>query len=346
MEHTTIAATDLTPSRIGLGTWAIGGDLWGGTDEADAIRTIHAALDLGINLIDTAPAYGAGRAERIVGKVLAERGGRDDLVIATKAGLCPFDGGVVRDSRPERIIRELRASLDRLGTDRVDIYHVHWPDPCVPIEATAEAMYRLHRNGLVRAVGVSNYLPEQMELFRQAAPLHACQPPYNLFERAAEEEILPYSRKRGMTTLTYGVLCRGLLSGRMRPDTRFAHDDLRRIDPKFRSPRFPRYLRAVELLDRLARQRFGRRAIHLAVRWALDTPGVDCVLWGMRRPEHADPMGAVLGWSLDAGDRRDIVRLIGSSVRDPIGPDFMAPPARDRASPRRRSARGSEQPAD
>lgn len=346
MDYTRIADTDLSTSRIGLGTWAIGGRLWGGTDRSQAVRAIHAALDRGINLIDTAPAYGDGRAERIVGRALAERGRRDDVIISTKAGLRPHDDGVVRDARPERIVREIRESLERLGTDHIDIYHVHWPDPRIPIEDTAEAMHRLYRKGLIRAIGVSNYLPEQMELFRQAAPLHVCQPPHNLFERGAEAETLPYCRDRGITSLTYGVLCRGLLSGRMRADTRFATDDLRRIDPKFRAPRFPEYLRTVELLDRFARERFDRRVVQLAARWALDTPGVDVVLWGMRRAAHVEAVDGVLGWSLSVADRRDIERILVATAPRPIGPDFMAPPARDPAAERERAERRAQQPAD
>ena len=267
-------------SRLGLGTWAIGGWMWGGTDERELIRTIHAALDLGINLIDTAPVYGFGRAEEIVGKALAQTGRRNRAVIATKAGLSWTNERPYRDSRPQRIVEEAEASLRRLRTDVIDVYQVHWPDELAPIAGTALERRRPDRAGKINAIGVSNFSPAEMEIFRSAAPLHTAQPPYNLFERAIEADVLPYCRKKGIGVFAYGSLCRGLLSGRMTADTEFTGDDLRRHDPKFQPRRYAQYLRAVEQLDRLARERFGRRVIHLALRWILDQPGICIALWG------------------------------------------------------------------
>src|SRR5204863_5418984 len=143
-------------------------------------------------------------------------------------------------------------------------------DPLVTIEETAEAMLTLLEQGKIRAIGVSNFSVLQMERFRRVAPLHVLQPPYNLFERGIETDLLPYCKKNKIATLGYGALCRGLLSGRMRVDSKFEGDDLRRTDPKFREPRFAQYLTAVQKLDRLARDRFGKRVIHLAIRWMLD----------------------------------------------------------------------------
>ncbi len=235
METTRLQGIDIDASRIVLGTWAIGGWMWGGSDEEESIRTIHAALDQGINVIDTAPVYGFGRSEEIVGKALARRGGRDRLVIATKVALEWRDGKVFRNATAVRIEAEIEDSLRRLGTDTIDLYQVHWPDPLVPIEETAAAMAKLHRQGKIRAIGVSNYSPEQMDLFRQAAPLQSCQPPYNLFERQIERDVLPYCKEKGIALLAYGALCRGLLSGKMTADRKFEGDDLRKIDPKFQT---------------------------------------------------------------------------------------------------------------
>ena len=255
-EFVEVPATGLKVSRVALGTWAMGGWMWGGTDQHESIATIHAALSQGINLIDTAPAYGFGVAEEIVGAALG--GLRTQVVIATKAGLQWRDGKIYRNATRTRIMQEIDASLRRLRTDYIDIYQVHWPDPLVPVEETAKAMRSLYEQGKIRAIGVSNFSVEQISRFRQVAPLHVLQPPYNLFEREIESDILPYCLANDIATFGYGALCRGLLSGRIRPDTTFDGDDLRRIDPKFQSPRFAQYISAARQLDELAQRRFQR----------------------------------------------------------------------------------------
>src|SRR5213083_1556583 len=170
MEFAKIAGTTLEVSRIGLGTWAIGAWMWGGTDERESIRTIRAALDKGINVIDTAPAYGFGRSEEIVGKAVAAYGHRDTVIIATKVGLEWQDGTVVRNATRARLRREIEDSLRRLQTSYIDLYQVHWPDPLVPVEETAAIMALLYQQGKIRAIGVSNYSPQEMERFRAVAP--------------------------------------------------------------------------------------------------------------------------------------------------------------------------------
>jgi len=327
METTHLKGIAVEASRIALGTWAIGGWMWGGTEEEESIRTIHAALDRGITVIDTAPVYGFGRSEEIVGKAIARRGGRDRVIIATKVALEWQDGDVFRNSTAARIAVEIEDSLRRLQTDYIDIYQIHWPDPLVPFEETAEAMDALFRSGKIRAIGVSNYSPAQMEIFRQAAPIVTCQPPYNLFERQIEQDVLPYCEKNGIALLTYGAICRGLLSGKMKPGTKFEGDDLRKIDPKFQQPRFNQYLEAVSRLDRLARERHGKGVMQLAVRWILDQ-GVDIALWGSRHPHHVEGVEEAMGWTLTAADKEEIDRILRETITDPVGPDFMAPPAR------------------
>ena len=213
--------------------------MWGGSDEAESIKTIQHAVDIGINLIDTAPVYGFGHSEEIVGKALADGGRRDKAVLATKVALEWVDGNVYRNSTPERIREEIEDSLRRLRTDRVDFYQVHWPDPLVRIEDTAETLFELQREGKILALGVSNYSPEQMDAWRRVAPLHSTQPPYNIFERDIETEVLPYALQHKLLVLSYGAICRGLLSGRMRLDRKFDGDDLRLKDPKFQPPRLP-----------------------------------------------------------------------------------------------------------
>ncbi|OPL12534.1 MAG: general stress protein [delta proteobacterium ML8_D] len=328
MDFVYISRTGIRASRIALGTWAIGGWMWGGTEEHQAVNTIRAALDLGINLIDTAPVYGFGRSEELVGRALAEYGNRDQVIIATKAGLEWDDKGrVFRNSSKQRILREIDDSLYRLRTDYIDIYQIHWPDPTTPFEETAETMNGLYRKGKIKAVGVSNYNPQQMDEFKKYSELHASQPPYNLFERKIQDDILPYCIDNNITTLVYGSLCRGLLTGRMQKDTKFKGDDLRKIDPKFRQPRYNQYLKAVTRLDEYAREKFGKGVIHLAIRWLLDRHGVNIALWGARRPDQLDPVSDILGWKLDESSMESIDTILKETVIDPVGPEFMAPPA-------------------
>jgi len=328
METIPIEVLKKDVSRVGLGTWAIGGWMWGGTDEAESIKTIHTALDRGITLIDTAPAYGFGRSEEIVGKALKEYGQRDKIVLATKVGIEWNDeGGVARNASKERIAREIDDSLRRLQTDYIDIYQVHWPDPLVPISETALAMQKLFDDGKIRAIGVSNFSPQQLEEFREAAKLHFCQPPYNLFERGIEKDVLPYCRKNQIAVLAYGALCRGLLSGKMSEDRKFEGDDLRKEDPKFKEPRFEQYLKAVDLLDKFSHQNYDKHVIDLAVRWILDM-GVEVALWGGRRPDQMKPIDDVFGWKLTEKDMHEIDAILKDSISDPVGPEFMAPPMR------------------
>ncbi len=327
MEYVTLPGTDVAVSRIALGTWAIGGWMWGGTDEKESIRTIHAALEKGVDIVDTAPVYGFGTSEEIVGKALKEYGFRDRVKISTKVGLEWQDGKVFRNSTKARLEKEIEDSLRRLQTDYIDIYYVHWPDPLVPLEETAETMNAFLEQGKIRAVGVSNYAPEQMDAFRKGAPLHLCQPPYNLFEREIEKDVKGYCHDNRIALMTYGALCRGMLSGKMRGDREFEGDDLRNMDPKFQEPRFSQYLDAAEKIKNLADDRYDKALLPFAVRWVLDQ-GVDIALWGGRKPAQMEPIPEVMGWRMDAQAMSRIDDILSATVTDPVGPEFMAPPSR------------------
>lgn len=311
-------------SRIALGTWAIGGSMWGGADDANAARTIDKALDLGINVIDTAPVYGFGHSEEVIGRAL--EGKRDKVILATKVGLNWQDGKVFRDSRPARIAQEIEDSLRRLRTDHIDLYQVHWPDPKTPLEDTARALETLVKDGKVLALGLSNFSPAQMDEFRHFAPLATIQPPYNLFERESERDVLPYAIQHRLAVLAYGPLCRGLLSGRMTADRKFEGDDLRKSDPKFQQPRFGQYLKAVEELKAIA-EKHGKTMLALAIRWVLDR-GPTIALWGARKPEQISGVDEAFGWALDEADMKAIDTILTRNITDPVGPEFMAPPAR------------------
>ena len=186
-------------------------------------------------------------------------------------------------------------------------------------------MEDLRRDGKIRAIGVSNFSPTQMRMFSADAQLDAVQPPYNLFERAIETDVLPYAVGAGLAILSYGALCRGLLSGRMTLETKFDGDDLRKIDPKFQGKRFRQYLAAVGELKKLARERFGKSVLALAVRWVLDQ-GPTIALWGARHPGQLDPITDVEGWHIDAATKHDIDAILKRCIVDPVSPAFMAPP--------------------
>jgi aryl-alcohol dehydrogenase-like predicted oxidoreductase len=315
-------------SRIGLGTWAIGGSEWGAVSEADAVATCRSIFDHGMNLIDAAPIYGYGRSEEIIGKAMREHGRRDDFYIATKAGLEWNERGVFSNSDPARLRQEFEDSLRRLGTDYVDLYQIHWPDTTIPVERAAEVMRELLDAGRIRAVGVSNFSVKQMEAFATIAPVHSNQPPYNIFEREIDAEILPYCEHKGIAVLTYSSLCRSLLAGRLTAETPIPEGDIRREDPKFQQPRFGQYLRAVAELDAFAQKQFGKRVLHLAVRWVLDRPGISAALWGAKRPAQLDAVKEILGWKLDAASMAEVDRIVAACVTDPVGPEYLTPGVR------------------
>lgn len=328
MEKIHISPLNFQASRICLGTWSIGGWLWGGSNEMTSINTVVYALDRGINIIDTAPVYGFGKAEEIVGKAIKQYGNRDHIMIATKGGLeWHEDKTVVRNSDPMHLRHEIEASLKRLQTDYIDIYQIHWPDPLVPFEKTAAELQRFLDEGKIRAIGVSNFTVKDMQSFMKYVPVHTSQPPYNLFEREIEKDILPFTEKEKIVTLAYGALCRGLLSGRMRLDTVFKGDDIRKEDPKFKAPRYEQYLNAVEALTKFARHEFDKKVLTLAVRWVLDK-GHTIALWGARHPEQLQGLDQVMGWNLDAAAMQRIDSILAEYIKDPIGPEFLKPPTR------------------
>jgi aryl-alcohol dehydrogenase-like predicted oxidoreductase len=327
MEYTQIPGAGFQVSRIALGTWAIGGWMWGGTDEAESIRTIHAALDQGINLVDTAPVYGFGASEKIVGKALAQKNCRDKVFLSTKTGLDWKDGKVFRNCSPDFLKRNFADSLKNLQTDYVDILYIHWPDPLEPFEATAKVLDQFLKEGRIKAVGVSNYSPEQIQAFQHGGPVHIVQPPYNMFERGIEADLMPFCHQNSLHLMAYGALCRGLLSGKVTADRSYEGDDLRNYDPKFKQPRLQQYLDAVQRLEVLAQQTFGKRVLHLAVRWVLDH-GAQIALWGGRRPDQMDPVPEIIGWQLDQGAMEAIEAILRETIKEPVGPEFMAPPPR------------------
>jgi len=327
MEFRKIAGTETKTSRIGLGTWAIGGSEWGGTDEKKSIDTILSALDKGINFIDTAFAYGAGKSEEIIGKALKESGMREKVVLATKTGLEKHNGEAIRNSTKERILKEIEDSLQRLQVDYIDLYQVHWPDPLVPIEETAEVLEKIKEEGKIRFPAVSNYSVEQMKKFSAAARLYSNQMPYNIFEREIEKDVLPHCKMNDISVVAYGALCRGLLSGKMSKDRDFGEGDIRNVDPKFQEPRFEQYLKAVDKIEKFAKENYNKSVLAFSVRWILDM-GIDFALWGARKPEQLNVIEEIFGWTIDDAGKIYIDEILKETIKDPVGPEFMAPGTR------------------
>lgn len=308
--------SNLQVSRIAFGTWQLGGD-WGATDEAAAVRVIRHAVERGINFFDTAQGYGFGASERLLAKALKERP-REELVIATKGGLRPKpDGGVQRDASPGWIRCGVEESLKSLGTDYIDLYQVHWPDPNTPFDQTARALADLKAEGKIHHIGVSNFDAEQMKEFSRTTPVETLQPPYHLFRRAIENSILPYTRSSDIGVLAYGPLAHGLLSGELSADTHFAPDDWRSKSSVFRGEDYKRNLRVVSALKGFAESELGTSVSQLAIAWALANPDVHVAIVGTRDSQHVDDAIAASDLSLDAKAMRRIDEIVRNEV--PVG---------------------------
>jgi len=298
MQQTRLGRTDLIVSRVAFGTWQLGGD-WGATDEELAIAAIRRAAEQGVTLFDTAQGYGFGASERLLAKALEGRR-RDEVIFATKGGLRPTPGGgVQRDASPAWIRQGVDESLQALGTDYIDLYQVHWPDPATPFEETAGALATFVAEGKVRHVGVSNFTAAQMEVFGATLPVETLQPPYHLFRREIEESILPYTQVHDIGVLVYGPLGHGLLGGHLRPDTQFAAGDWRSSSEAFRGDAYRRNLATVADLERLAREDLGITLSQLAVAWTLSNPSVHVAIVGTRNPAHVDEAVAAASISID-----------------------------------------------
>lgn len=309
MENRPLGRSGLEATPIALGCWQMGGDRWWGpADDNESIGCIHEAIELGINLIDTAPAYGTGHAEEIVGKALIGR--RDCVLIASKCGLIPNPDapyGVERCLTRKSILAECEASLRRLRTDRIDLYQCHWPDPATPITETMEAMNRLLQQGKIRAIGLSNHSCEQVSAARKLAAVHTLQPEFSMLKRASAEELIPYCQEHHIAVLAYSPLCRGLLSGKLTPESTF--NDLRRDDPDFSGERFRKNLRKVAQLAEIAR-RYDRSMVQLAANWVIYYPGVTVAIVGAKRASQIREATPAVGWTVSAEDKRRIDEIL------------------------------------
>jgi aryl-alcohol dehydrogenase-like predicted oxidoreductase len=286
--------TDLEITRVGFGAWAIGGNGyefgWGAQDDNESIATIHHALELGINWIDTAAVYGLGRSEGVVGRAL--EGLAERPYVFTKASM--RDGGngkVVHKLKRDSILYEVESSLERLRIDAIDLYQVHWPNPDPDIEEGWATMAELKELGLVRHIGVSNFDVDQLRRIQGIAPVESLQPPYSLVARDVEEEILPFAESEGIGVIVYSPMGSGLLTGKMTRERieSLPEDDWRKHNDRFREPQLSRNLALVDRLRTVA-DRHGTTPGAIAVAWTLLNPAVDGAIVGFRRPDQVDPL--------------------------------------------------------
>jgi aryl-alcohol dehydrogenase-like predicted oxidoreductase len=315
MNTITLGMTELAVTPIAFGTWQLGGE-WGAFDENEAVAAIRHARELGINFFDTAQAYGFGASERLLGKALRDdlSTRRDEVVIATKGGLRIDERrGLVRDSSPEWLRHGVEESLKALAVEHIDLYQVHWPDPDTPLAATAQALDTLVAEGKIRHVGVSNFDVSQLAEFARTRPVETLQPPYHLFRRDIEADLLPYAREHDMGVLVYGALAHALLTGAMDQSTTFAPEDWRSHSPLFEGETFERNLHSVEELERFARER-GNTVGQLAIAWTLANPAVDVAIVGSRHASHIQDSAGALDLHLSPAEMTEIDHLMSGAV--------------------------------
>jgi len=309
--------TGLDITRVGFGAWAIGGGGWefgwGPQEDDESIAAIHRALELGVNWIDTAAAYGFGRSERIVGHALAGLAQRP--YVFTKSSLLDDGTGRVRHSlKRDSILREAQDSLDRLGVDAIDLYQIHWPNPVEDIEEGWAAMATLKERGLVRHIGVSNFDGAQLRRIQDIAPVETIQPPYSLIDRAAEKEVLPLAEQDGIGVIVYSPMGSGLLTGGMTREriAAMADDDWRKTDARFTEPQLTRHLALAARLRTIA-DRHDSTPGAVAVAWTLHNPAVDGAITGFRRPAQVDPVLAAADLELTEQDITDIESALATA---------------------------------
>ncbi|HVE38851.1 MAG TPA: aldo/keto reductase [Planctomycetota bacterium] len=322
MKTRPLGASGIQASTVAFGAWALGGWRWGGSDDKTSIEALHAGIDAGINFIDTAPAYGFGHGEEVVGKAI--RGRRDRVVIATKCGLSwntskgtlffvsdekgRNDAGQYRIHKtldPDIVRADLEASLRRLGTDHVDLYLTHWQDVTIPIEDTMALLLDLKKQGKIRAIGACNAKVEDLERYRSKGPLDADQERYSMLDRGLEQGQLPWCRKNTVAVLAYSPLHHGLLTGKITPEREFKEGDLRRGHASFT----PESLKKTGLLlDRMRpiAERRGLTISQLVIAWTLAQPGLTHALVGARTPQQALENARAGDVTLDPGELESI----------------------------------------
>lgn len=317
MERIELGGTGLPVSRMALGTWQFGG-AWGDVDDAQSVDVVLRALDAGINVFDTAHAYGFGRAEAVLGRAIRASATveREDVVLITKGGVVSGRDHNVRNASPDSLSAGLETSLSCLGTDYVDVYLLHWPDTDVDLSDVATTLQSFLDDGRVRYLGLSNHTVEQVKAMARLVPISLLQPPYSLLRREIERDLLPFAREHGLGVVTYGALAHGLLADRYSPEHTFPPGDWRSRSPIFQGNSLAKNLQVARRLTAMARER-GGTAAQLALAWAMAQPGVDAVIAGCRVPEDLEAILPAGGLALTARELDEIEQIASSGV--PIG---------------------------
>ncbi|HEX6551592.1 MAG TPA: aldo/keto reductase [Ktedonobacteraceae bacterium] len=314
MQTRQLGNSDMQITRLGLGTWAIGGGNWafgwGPQDDEASIATIHRAIDLGINWIDTAAVYGLGHSEEIVAKAL--KGRSDRPYVFTKGSRVWNDQGEITSSLKEQSLRrEVENSLRRLEVDTIDLYQLHWPNPDPDIEEGWSTLAKLKSEGKLRYIGVSNFSVEQMERARKIAPITSLQAPYSLIKRDIERDILPYCQEHNIGVIVYSPMMSGLLSGKMTRERidNFPEDDWRKRNEEFQEPRLSRNLKLASLLQDIGYP-YNRTTAEVAIAWTLRHPAVTGAIVGGRRPEQVEEIIGAAEFRLSESELEQIEKFL------------------------------------
>jgi len=303
--------SDLEITPIGVGAWAMGGGgwkfAWGPQDDNESIAAIHAALDRGVNWIDTAAVYGLGHSEEVVARALADYKGSRPFVFTKCERVWNEQGEISPSLQAESVRRECEASLRRLNVDTIDLYQIHWPDPEAQIEEGWETLSRLKQEGKVRWIGVSNFKVPHLERVQKIAPITSLQPPYSAISPEVEEEILPYCGQHGIGVIVYSPMKSGLLTGKMTKEraANFPADDFRRRAPAFQEPQLSHNLELAALMAKIG-ARHGRAPGEVAIAWTLRRPEVTAAIVGMRSAEQVEGVAGALEFRLSPGEIAEI----------------------------------------
>ncbi|MCF7873310.1 MAG: aldo/keto reductase [Candidatus Omnitrophica bacterium] len=317
MDYRKINNIDLPISAVTLGTWAFGGDIWWGSQEdKSSVEVMDEAVRAGITMIDTAPVYGRGRSEKVIGDFLRKHKVRDKVAVATKLGLDWQGPKILHNLTKKRMLEEVDLSRSRLQTDYFDLYQVHWPDPNTPIAETAQTMYKLKQKGIIKAVGVSNYSVNQISEFMKYCPLDCLQPEYSMFKRDIESEIVPICQKNNIAIISYAPLYSGLLTGKFfLKSSTIPNDRNRKLKSfHFAEPYFSINKETLEKLEKIA-SNYQKTLTQLVINWNFSQTGITSSIVGSRKLKQLKENLGSMGWKLSGKDLMQINEILKQRVK-------------------------------